>query len=47
MSGESAAQVQQFKYVVVVEGNCAALRLKKLLGSPCAVMLVASDEVSE
>lgn len=34
----------RFKYAAVVEGNCAALRLKRLLGSPSAVLLVQSDE---
>ncbi len=30
-------QVQRFKYVVNVEGHCAALRLKHLLAGPSAV----------
>lgn len=38
-------QVQKFKYVVNVEGNCAALRLKHLLSSPSAVFFVQSDEI--
>jgi hypothetical protein len=42
---ELEEQVQRFKYVVNVEGNCAALRLKRLLASPCAVLFVQSDEI--
>ena len=42
---ELAEQVQRFKYVVNVEGNCAALRLRRLLASPSAIMFVQSDEI--
>ena len=35
----------QYKYVVNVEGNCAALRLKYLLAGPSAVFFVHSDEI--
>ena len=41
---ELEEQVARFKYVVNVEGNCAALRLKRLLASPSAVLFVQSDE---
>ena len=43
-SSQVTDQVARFKYAAVVEGNCAALRLKGLLGSPSAVLLVQSDE---
>lgn len=42
---ELEEQVQRFKYMVNVEGNCAALRLKHLLSSPSAVFFVQSDEI--
>lgn len=42
---ELPEQVQRFKYLVNVEGNCAALRLRRLLASPSAVMFVQSDEI--
>ena len=42
---ELTEQVSRFKYVVNVEGNCAALRLRRLLASPSAVMFVQSDEI--
>ena len=41
----AALQVAQYKYVVNVEGNCAALRLKYLLAGPSAVFFVQSDEI--
>lgn len=41
---ELEEQVARFKYLVNVEGNCAALRLKRLLASPSAVLFVQSDE---
>ena len=34
-----------YKYIVNVEGNCAALRLKQLLAGPSAVFFVQSDEI--
>ena len=40
-----ALQVAQYKYIVNVEGNCAALRLKHLLAGPSAVLFVQSDEI--
>ena len=40
-----ALQVALFKYIVNVEGNCAALRLKHLLAGPSAVFFVQSDEI--
>ncbi len=42
---ELTEQVSRFKYAVNVEGNCAALRLRRLLASPSAVMFVQSDEI--
>ena len=38
-------QVTLYKYIVNVEGNCAALRLKQLLAGPSAVFFVQSDEI--
>lgn len=38
-------QVTRFKYIVNVEGNCAALRLKHLLAGPSLVFFVQSDEI--
>ena len=38
-------QVALYKYIVNVEGNCAALRLKQLLAGPSAVFFVQSDEI--
>ncbi len=38
-------QVAMYKYIVNVEGNCAALRLKQLLAGPSAVFFVQSDEI--
>ena len=37
--------MEQYKYIVNVEGNCAALRLKHLLAGPSAVFFVQSDEI--
>lgn len=40
-----ALQVALYKYIVNVEGNCAALRLKQLLAGPSAVFFVQTDEI--
>ena len=40
-----AVQVALYKYIVNVEGNCAALRLKHLLAGPSAVFFVQTDEI--
>lgn len=36
--------MQTYKYLVHVEGNCAALRLKELLSAPSAIFKVTSLE---
>ena len=37
--------MSRFKYIVNVEGNCAALRMKHLLAGPSVVFFVQSDEM--
>ena len=38
-------QVSRYKYIVHVEGHCAALRLGGLLASPSAVMKVCPSDL--
>ncbi|DBA91833.1 TPA: hypothetical protein ACH3X1_015970 [Trebouxia sp. C0004] len=40
-----AKQVQRFKYIINVDGHCAALRMRELLASDSVVLWVESNEV--
>ena len=40
-----AKQVQRFKYIVNVDGHCAALRMRELLASDSVVLWVEFNEV--
>lgn len=40
-----AQQVQKFKYIINVDGHCAALRMRELLASDSVVLWVESNEV--